>query len=89
MGAEGSLAHSSAPIAPGPPTAGDRQLVEADGDTSVRLRTVRNAAPPSATRAIAAPAPTRALGTSNHCSAPDEAEAPVNGSAPVIASADA
>jgi hypothetical protein len=52
-----------------------RQLVDADGDTSVRLRTVRNAAPPSATRAIADPAPTRALGQSNPSPVDGELEA--------------
>jgi hypothetical protein len=42
------------------------QLIDADeGDTAVRLRTVRNPAPPSATRAVAAAAPTAALPQSN------------------------
>jgi hypothetical protein len=48
------------------------QLLDA-GETVVRLRAVRNAAPPSASRAIAAPAPTTALDQSNPSSA-DELE---------------
>ena len=64
MGAEvGGLTVPSAPTA----IEGDRpQLIEAvDGDTAVRLRTVRNAAPPSAPRAIVAAAPIAALSQSN------------------------
>ena len=41
------------------------QLVGAGGGTGARLRTVSSAAAPSAARAIAAPAPTRALTQSN------------------------
>jgi hypothetical protein len=42
------------------------QLIEVpEGETAVRLRTVRVAAPPRATSAIAAPAPIAALAQSN------------------------
>src|SRR5215207_2089692 len=63
MGAEvGGL-----PFPPRPPRSRFRpQLVEAgDGAIAVRLRTVSNAAPPSATRAIAAAAPIAPLSQSN------------------------
>jgi hypothetical protein len=55
------------------------QLVEAvDGDTAVRRRTVRNAAPPRATNAIAAAEPIAALSQSNPSSGlPGELETSV------------
>jgi hypothetical protein len=67
MGAEvgGLTPLSSAPTAPRL-RGGSPQLIEVpDGETAVRLRTVRNAAPPRASSAIAAPAPTPALAQSN------------------------
>jgi hypothetical protein len=76
------------------PTASERrpQLVDAaDGEAAVRLRTVSNAAPPSATSAIAAPAPIPALAQSNPSAVSDGGpETNVGASVgPVIAFSDA
>ena len=66
------------------------QLVAADGEIVVRRRVVSRAAVPRAARASAAPAPTRALGTSNPSSVPGAAETKVGASAgePLIAFTD-
>ncbi len=62
------------------------QLAEADGDTVVRLRTVSRAAPPKATSAIAAPAPSAASPQWNPSFADGEPDANVGwmGVGPVI-----
>ena len=94
MGAEvgGLTPLSSAPTARGR-RADCAQLIEVpEGETAVRLRTVRVAAPPRATSAIAAPAPIPALAQSNPSAVFDgEPETTVGSLAgdPVIAFSDA